>query len=128
MNLVPPCIYFDLIFFRQHLKDHHRLWQCERCTVCFQNKDEFKGHEQSESLCRAQASVEDHQLPDHERINKDQWKEIEVLLKAERGLTGIPKAKSESEKWFKTWEVLFAGAARPFNPCRWLCSLRCPTK
>lgn len=49
-----------------------------------------------------------------EGIDAGEWERIEQILRKKRG----GKGKSDYEKWFEIWQVLFPKTARPDTPCK----------
>ena len=74
--------------------------------------------EQSSDLSRRRGSAGFQQQPDnpHEGIDHSQWVQIDKILKVKRDKG---KHKSDIDKWFELWEVLFPNVPTPVHPCEY---------
>jgi hypothetical protein len=75
--------------------------------------------EQSSDLSRNRGSAGFQQQPDtpHEGIDHSKWVQIENILKVKRDKG---KDKSDIDKWFDLWEVLFPNIPTPAHPCEYM--------
>ncbi|KAF8863096.1 hypothetical protein BDZ45DRAFT_148462 [Acephala macrosclerotiorum] len=93
---------------RRRLKDHfknHRLTQYDRCYNDFGNGRALVEHHQSLDLCERQHSSL------KEGIDDGEWERISNILYKK-----TDKGKSDFEKWFDIWKILFPGIDPPQTP------------
>ncbi|CZR55762.1 uncharacterized protein PAC_05650 [Phialocephala subalpina] len=93
---------------RRRLKDHfknHRLSQCDRCYIEFKNDRDLVAHRQLPDPCDIQPSTL------KEGIDDGQWEKIVSTLRK-----NTDKGKSEFERWFEVWKILFPDTPPPQTP------------
>jgi hypothetical protein len=95
---------------RDHLKNTHKLSQCDKCYKIFDAPIQLIAHRKS-----AQCQLQPDELK--EGIDDDQWPKIEELFKVRRGKI-VVEDKSDTEKWFDMWRILYPGIPLPEHPCK----------
>ncbi|CZR67959.1 uncharacterized protein PAC_17858 [Phialocephala subalpina] len=92
----------------RHIKDHfknHRLSQCDRCYVLFQDSEALVEHRQLPKPC------EKGDFALKEGIDDGQWEKIVHVLKKT-----TQKGRSDVEKWYDIWEILLPNTPPPRTP------------
>ena len=103
---------------RDHLKNAHKLSQCDKCYKIFDAPIQLIAHRKV-----AQCQLQPDELK--EGIDDDQWPKIEELFRVKRGKI-IVEDKSDTEKWFDMWRILYPGIPLPEHPCKfYLQCLKC---
>jgi hypothetical protein len=88
-------------YTRSHLENVHRI---------FDQRPNRSRHRRSSELQQQPDSFKDG-------IEDSQWAQIENILKVKRDKG---KDKSDVEKWFDLWKVLFPNDPAPAHPCEYI--------
>ena len=113
-----PCAYsyhfwysvLSILTIREHFQDVHRLFQCVRCYSIFTDAAQLQSHCRWEQCQRMPESFK-------EGIDESDWPKVEAALRVRRGKC---KGRSDVERWFDVWDILFPGSLRPDHPCECL--------